>query len=112
MPPNAPYFKNADLVIAADCAPFAYANFHQEFLKGDGKALVVGCPKLDDTGAYLQKLTQIAALSHLQSITIVNMEVPCCFGLVRLVQQAISQAGADVPVNVVTISIKGEKLSQ
>lgn len=112
VPPNAPYFKNADLVIAADCAPFAYANFHQEVLKGDSKALVIGCPKLDDTGAYLQKLTQIAALSHLQSITIVNMEVPCCFGLVRLVQQAISQAGADVPVNIVTISIKGEKLSQ
>ena len=111
VPPNAPYFKNADLVIAADCVPFAYANFHQEFLKGDGKALVIGCPKLDDTGAYLQKLTQIAALSHLQSITIVNMEVPCCFGLVRLVQQAIAQAGADVPVQVVTISIRGEKLS-
>jgi len=111
VPPTAPYFKNADLVIAADCVPFAYANFHQEFLKGDGKALAIGCPKLDDTGAYLQKLTQIVALNHPKSITIVNMEVPCCFGLVRLVQQAIQQAGVDVPVNVTTISIRGEKLA-
>ena len=111
VPPNAPYFKDANLVIAADCVPFAYANFHQEFLRGDGIALAIGCPKLDDIGAYLQKLTQIVALSHLKSITVVNMEVPCCFGLVRLVQQAIAQAGADVPVSVVTISIRGEKLS-
>ncbi len=111
LPPSAPYFKNADLVIAADCVPFAYANFHQEFLKGDGKALAIGCPKLDDTGAYLQKLTQIVALNHPKSITIVNMEVPCCFGLVRLIQQAIQQAGVDVPFTVTTISIKGEKLA-
>ena len=111
LPPSAPYFKNAELVIAADCVPFAYANFHQEFLKGDGKALAIGCPKLDDTGAYLQKLTQIVALNRPKSITIVNMEVPCCFGLVRLVQQAIQQAGIDVPVTVSTISIKGEKLA-
>ncbi|GAK49023.1 iron-sulfur cluster-binding oxidoreductase [Candidatus Moduliflexus flocculans] len=111
VPPSAPYFKNADLVIAADCVPFAYANFHQEFLKGDGKAVVIGCPKLDDTGAYLQKLTQIVALNCPKSITIVNMEVPCCFGLVRLVQQAIQQAGVEVPVTVSTISIRGEKFA-
>ncbi len=111
VPPNAPYFHHANLVMAADCVPFAYANFHQEFLKGDENAIAVGCPKLDDTHAYLEKLTQIIRLNHLKSIHIVNMEVPCCFGLVRLVQQAIDQAGVDVPVKVTTISIKGDKLT-
>lgn len=111
IPPNAPYLRNANLVIAADCVPFAYANFHQEFLKGEENAIAVGCPKLDDTGAYLEKLTQIIRLNQLKSIRIVNMEVPCCFGLVRLVQQAIDRAGVDIPVKVTTISIKGDKLT-
>ncbi|MDY0093487.1 MAG: 4Fe-4S dicluster domain-containing protein [Candidatus Vecturithrix sp.] len=111
VPPNAPYFHHANLVMAADCVPFAYANFHQEFLKGDENAIAVGCPKLDDTSAYLEKLTQIIRLNQLKSIHIVNMEVPCCFGLVHLIQQAIDQAGVDVPVKVTTISIKGDKLT-
>ena len=111
VPPNAPYFQQANLVIAADCVPFAYANFHQEFLKGEDNAIAVGCPKLDDTRAYLEKLTQIIRLNQLKSIRIVNMEVPCCFGLVRLVQQAIDRSGVDVPVKVTTISIKGDKLT-
>lgn len=111
VPPTAPYFHQANLVMAADCVPFAYANFHQEFLKGAENAIAVGCPKLDDTRAYLEKLTQMIRLNHLKSIQIVNMEVPCCFGLVRLVQQAIDQAGLDVPVKVTTISIKGDKLT-
>lgn len=111
VPPNATYFHHANLVMAADCVPFAYANFHQEFLKGEENAIAVGCPKLDDTRAYLEKLTQIIRLNYLKSIHVVNMEVPCCFGLVRLVQQAIDQAGVDVPVKVTTISIKGDKLT-
>ena len=109
--PAAPYFKHADLVIAADCVPFAFANFHQEFLQGNDKAIAVGCPKLDDTQAYLQKLTQIISIGRPRRITIVNMEVPCCFGLVRLVQQAIDMSGVDVPVKTTTISIRGDKLS-
>ncbi len=109
--PQAPYFKNADLYVAADCVPFAYGNFHQEFLQGDGKALVVGCPKFDDTHAYLEKITQIIAVGKPKSITIVKMEVPCCSGLVRVVEMAAQQAGSDVPVKTVTISIKGERLS-
>ena len=109
--PQAPYFKGAELVLAADCVPFAYANFHQEFLRGDGKALAIGCPKLDDTGAYRQKLTQLFALSTPASVTIVNMEVPCCFGLGRFVEEAIAQAGVDIPVNIITISIRGERLT-
>jgi NAD-dependent dihydropyrimidine dehydrogenase PreA subunit len=111
VPPQAPYFKNADLYVVADCVPFAYGNFHQEFLKGVGKAIVVGCPKLDDTQSYLEKMTQIIAAGQLKNITIVNMEVPCCFGLVRLVEMAVQQADEDVPVKTVTISIRGDKLS-
>ena len=109
--PNAPYFKHANLVICADCVPFAYANFHQDFLKGEENAIAVGCPKLDDTQAYLEKLTQMFASAQPKSMTIVNMEVPCCFGLVRLVQQAMEASGQSVPVKTVTIGIRGEKLS-
>ncbi|MBD3304977.1 4Fe-4S dicluster domain-containing protein [candidate division KSB3 bacterium] len=108
---QAAYFRHAELIIAADCVPFAYGDFHQEFLKGEGKAIVVGCPKLDDTQAYLQKLVQIIAIGQPRSITIVNMEVPCCFGLVHLVEQAMEIAGQDVPVKTTTISIKGDKLT-
>ncbi len=109
VPPAAPYFKNADLVVAADCVPFTYANFHQEFLKG--KAVVIGCPKLDDAHAYVEKITQIIATAQPKSITIINMEVPCCFGLVQIVQQAIAQSGQDVPFKTATISIRGDKLT-
>mgnify|MGYP001819266608 CR=1 FL=1 len=111
VPPAAPYFKNADLVVVADCVPFAYANFHQEFLKGEGRAIAVGCPKLDDTQAYLEKITQIIAIAQPKTITVVNMEVPCCFGLVHVVQQAIAQSGRDVPFKTTTISIRGDKLT-
>jgi len=111
VPPTAPYLKNAELLVCADCVPFAYANFHQEFLKGDNKAIVVGCPKLDDSQAYLEKFVQILTVAHPRSITIVNMEVPCCFGLVRLVERAIELSGEDLPLKTVTISIRGDKLT-
>ncbi len=111
VPPQAPYFKNADVYIVADCVPVAYGNFHQEFLKGDGKAIAVGCPKFDDIHAYLEKMTQIIAIGKPKSITVVKMEVPCCSGLARVVEMAAQQAGSDVPVKTVTISIKGEKLA-
>lgn len=111
VPPQAPYFKHADLYIAADCVPVAYGNFHQEFLRGDGKAIAIGCPKFDDANAYLRKLTQIVALGRPKSITVVKMEVPCCSGLLRLVEAAVQQAEIDVPVKTVTINIRGERLS-
>ncbi len=107
--PAAPYFKNADVLIAADCVPFTYANFHQEFLKG--KAMAIGCPKLDETSAYVDKLAQIITIGKPKSITIINMEVPCCFGLIRVVELAIEQSGQNVPVKTVTISIRGDKLT-
>jgi len=106
-PPGAPYFENADLLIAADCVPFAYANFHQEILKG--KVVLVGCPKLDDAEFYQEKLTQIFSRSNLASITIAHMEVPCCFGLNYIVKEALSASGKDISIHEITIGVKGQK---
>lgn len=105
--PNAPYFKNADLAVIADCVPFAYANFHQDFLKNN--AVIIGCPKLDDAKAYVEKIADIIAESNPKSIKIVHMEVPCCFGLINIVQQAMELAKRKIPVEDITITIKGEK---
>jgi ferredoxin len=108
VPPASPYLNNADLLIAADCVPFAYADFHQDLLKD--KILLVGCPKLDNTEIYQEKINQIIKYNHVKSITYVHMEVPCCFGLVGIINQAISQSGKDIPFKEITISIKGERL--
>ena len=105
--PNAPYFKNADLLISADCAPFAYANFHQEFLKD--KVLVILCPKLDKTiDMYVDKLTEIFQKQDINSISIVHMEVPCCSGIEVIVMRALEKAQKDIPLKDYTISISGE----
>ncbi|UCB52431.1 MAG: 4Fe-4S binding protein [Candidatus Zixiibacteriota bacterium] len=109
VPPSAPYFKDADLAIVADCVPFAYANFHQEFLKE--KAIAVGCPKLDEVDAYIEKITQIIKTGKPKSIKVLHMEVPCCFGLVHIVQQAIERSGENVAFEAVKISISGERLT-
>ena len=103
--PDAPYFKNADLLLAADCAPFCIPDFHNRFLKG--KAVVVGCPKLDDVELYLEKLAQIITKSELKSITILHMEVPCCSGLIRLTKEAVRLSGKTVDVCEVTVGIRG-----
>jgi Pyruvate/2-oxoacid:ferredoxin oxidoreductase delta subunit len=109
LPPNAPFFENADLLIAADCVPFAYADFHEDMLKN--RTLAIGCPKLDDATLYRNKLAAIFRESNIRSVTVVNMEVPCCFGLKRLVQEALELSGKNVPLRQETISVKGEKLS-
>ena len=106
VPPGAPFLKNSDLVIAADCVSYAYGSFHQDFLKG--KSLVIACPKLDDTGIYLDKLTQMFKADDIKSITLVHMEVPCCFGLVHLVKQALAAAQKKIPVKEITIGIQGD----
>ena len=106
VPPFAPYFQNADLLIVADCIPFAYANFHQDFLKEH--AIAIGCPKLDDTESYIEKVTQIIKTASPKSIKVIHMEVPCCFGLVHIVKQALSQTKKDIPFEEITIGIKGE----
>jgi len=107
VPPTAPYFQGADLLISADCVPFAYADYHADLLSG--KAVVVGCPKLDDAEFYVQKLAAILSASDIRSITVAIMEVPCCRGLERIVRRAVAQAGKKVPIEVVTIGIQGEK---
>lgn len=107
VPPHAPYLNNADLVISADCVPFAYANFHEDFLKD--KILFVGCPKLDDTRIYKQKLTEVFRDNEVKSVTYVHMEVPCCFGLLPIIKEAIASSAKDIPFEEVTISIKGER---
>jgi ferredoxin len=106
VPPNAPYFRNADLVLVADCVPFAYANFHSDFLKG--KAIAIGCPKLDDAGAYVDKVARILESSDIKSVKVVYMEVPCCYGLAHIAQEALGKSGKDIPFEATKIGIKGE----
>ncbi|RLI45237.1 4Fe-4S ferredoxin [Candidatus Bathyarchaeota archaeon] len=110
LPPTAPFFENADLLIAADCVPFAYANFHSDFLRD--KILVIGCPKLDNAEFYKEKLTEIFKQSNIKNVTVVNMEVPCCFGLYRLVKEALDSSEKNIPLKKEIISIKGDKLSR
>lgn len=109
VPPTAPYLQNADLLIAADCVPFAYAEFHRDFIKG--RVLVNACPKLDDTGPYVDKLATIIAQNDIRSVTVTIMEVPCCRGLAMLAQEAVKRSGKDVPLDVAVIGINGERRS-
>ncbi|HCE45394.1 MAG TPA: 4Fe-4S ferredoxin [Lentisphaeria bacterium] len=105
VPPVAPYWENADLLICADCVPFAYANFHSELLKG--RKLVIACPKLDDTDPYLEKLTAIFKENNIKSITVARMEVPCCGGIVMIAQRALLESGKDIPFKTITVGIHG-----
>jgi len=106
VPVNAPYFQDADLLVAADCVPFAYPDFHQDFLKG--KAVVVGCPKLDDIQSYKEKLTEIFRTNSVKSVTVPYMEVPCCFGLVKATEDAIAASGKNIPLMKLKIGIRGD----
>jgi ferredoxin len=110
VPAFAPFLNGADILIAADCVPFAYADFHSDLLKG--KVLLVGCPKLDDVEYYKEKITQMLQNNDIKSITYAHMEVPCCFGLLPAIKDAIAQSGKDVPFEDITISIKGERLEK
>lgn len=105
--PNAAYFKNADLLIAADCVPFSFGDFHRRFLKG--KKLIVFCPKLDTTiDAYIEKLTELFRVQNIKSITIVHMEVPCCFGVEKIVTEALRKSNKNIIIKDYTISVQGE----
>ena len=106
-PVNAPYFDGAELLIAADCTAYAYANFHGEFLQG--RVALIGCPKLDGA-SYAPKLMQILSSNDVRSLTLLRMEVPCCGGLEYAARQALEACGRDIPLRVVTISIGGEIL--
>ena len=108
VPPKAPFLQGAELVLAADCVPFAYAGFHRDFIQGH--SLLVACPKLDDFPAHLKKLTDILAQSDVKSLTVVHMEVPCCSGLVHMAREAIKASGKNIPLKEVTIGVRGEVL--
>jgi Fe-S-cluster-containing hydrogenase component 2 len=108
VPTHASYFDQAHILIAADCVPFAYADFHQDLLKN--KILLVGCPKLDDLVLYADKLKSIFTDNNIKSVTYAHMEVPCCFGLLAVIKEAISGSAKNIPFSDITISIKGEKL--
>jgi len=108
VPVNAPYFENAHLLIAADCTAYAYANIHNDFMRG--RITLIGCPKLDEVD-YSNKLAQIIASHNIQSITVLRMEVPCCGGIVNAVKNALMAGGKMIPWNVVTISTDGTVLS-
>ncbi len=106
VPPTAPFLKDADLLLVADCVPFAYGDFHQRFLAN--RALLVACPKLDDYQSHLTKLTDILRHSQVRSLTVLRMEVPCCSGLTRMAQQAIDLSARDTPLREITIGVKGD----
>ena len=103
--PVAPYFKECDLLIAADCTAFSLGSFHQDLLKG--KKLVIACPKLDETGAYVEKIAELLKNNTVYSLTVVIMEVPCCSGLYRMVQDAVELSGTRMPVKRIVIGIDG-----
>jgi len=106
VPVTAPYLNGARLLIAADCVPFAFADFHRRLL--DGRTLLVGCPKLDDADFYRSKLAQILRENDIKSVDVAFMEVPCCYGLVRLVQMALDDAGKSIPLALTMIGVSGE----
>lgn len=103
--PASPFFKNADILLAADCGPFTYPDFHKDFMKG--KPVVIGCPKLEEQKAFLDKLVQLFSEAKPRSIKVVMMEVPCCSGLQALAKEALKRAGSDAPVDSVVLGIDG-----
>jgi NAD-dependent dihydropyrimidine dehydrogenase PreA subunit len=109
LPPSAPFLKGADLLLTADCVPFAYADYHRDYIKGH--VVTVACPKLDDYPAHLERLTAILRESSPLSLTVVRMEVPCCSGLTQMARQAIERSGRDIPQREVVIGIDGQRQS-
>lgn len=106
-PVNAPYFNRAGLLIAADCTAYAYANIHEDFMKG--KVTLIGCPKLDSVD-YSEKLTEIIQRNDIKSITLLRMEVPCCGGLEMAAKKALRESGKTIPLQTITVSINGNIL--
>ena len=106
---NAPYFDGARLLIAADCTAYAYAAFHERFIKGH--ITLVGCPKLDGVD-YSEKLTEIIRENNIKSVTVVRMEVPCCGGLEMAAKKALRQSGKFIPWQVVTVTVDGQLVEE
>jgi Pyruvate/2-oxoacid:ferredoxin oxidoreductase delta subunit len=108
VPPTAPFLKGADLLIAADCTPVAYPDFHRDFLKN--KVVLLGCPKFDDVPQYIQKFTEIFGVAGIKSVTVLVMDVPCCSGLPSIVRKGLAAAGKPVPMEEVVIGARGNIL--
>jgi NAD-dependent dihydropyrimidine dehydrogenase PreA subunit len=106
VPPTAPFLKGAHLLVSADCAPVAYPNFHGDFLKG--KAVMIGCPKFDDVQDYVEKFTEVFRTAGIRSVTVVDMEVPCCSALPRIVKSGMEKARKSIPLEEVVIGSNGE----
>ncbi|MCF8129433.1 MAG: 4Fe-4S binding protein [Deltaproteobacteria bacterium] len=106
--PHAPFLKGADLLVAADCTTVACANFHRDYLKG--KVILMGCPKFDDSEAYIQKFTDIFNTAGIKSITVLVMEVPCCSGLPAMIRRAMTAAKKEIPMETLVISTRGDLL--
>lgn len=110
VPPTAPFLKGAHLLVAADCAPVTYPAFHRDFVKG--RAVMVGCPKFDDVGAYVERFRDIFKTADIQSVTVLDMEVPCCSALPRIVERGMQEAGKKVPLEEIILTPRGEILKR
>ena len=108
VPASAPFLKGADLLVAADCTPIAYSNFHRDFL--NGKVVMMGCPKFDEADAYVEKFAEIFKISGVKSVSVVTMEVPCCQGLPMIVRKGLELSKKKIPLEQVIISTRGEVL--
>ena len=108
VPPTAPFLRGADLLVVADCGPVAYPTFHKDFLKD--KIVLLGCPKFDNAGEYVQKFVDIFRTAGIRSVTTVMMEVPCCSGLSMIVREAMEKAGRKIPSKEIVISTRGQLL--
>lgn len=106
VPAQAPFLKNADLLVAADCVPVAYPHFHRDFLAD--RVIMMGCPKFDDVNGYIQKFVEVFQAAKPKSIKLAIMEVPCCAGMRMIVREALKQAGQDIPVEEVVVGARGE----
>ena len=111
VPPTAPFLKGADLLVVADCVPVAHPNFHQQFLSGKA-VLDWGCPKFDDTGEYIQKFTEIFRAANVRSITVLDMEVPCCSALPMIVRKGMAAAGKEIPIQEIVIGRRGNIITR
>lgn len=110
VPSTAPFLQGADLLVAADCTPFAYADFHKDFIQG--KVVLVGCPKFDDAQLYVDKFTEVFEKANIRSVTTVVMEVPCCQGLPVIVKKAMENAGKSIPMEYVILGLRGDVLKR
>ena len=110
VPPDAPFLKGADLLVVCDCAPVAYPNFHQKFVRG--KTVLLGCPKFDNAKEYVNRFAEIFRAADIRSVTVMDMEVPCCSAMPLIVGKAMQEAGKSIPIEEVVVSIRGETIER